>query len=122
MSKSIFIDEVIFRFWGKASVDKYHPALCHMIDVGIMANELLEVQTPRIKKRLYSLFGDSTGSGLSFITALHDIGKISPGFQIKRQDLAQPLKAHNFDFPRFAETNHGKIASYCLPSILQEEM
>jgi len=112
-----------FRYWGKADpAGNYHPAICHMLDVGIVARELLCVQPPQMRDRFGLLFGPAWSDTLAFISALHDIGKISPGFQIKRPDLCRWLIEKGFDFPKHAETKHGRVAACCLPPLLREEM
>jgi len=112
-----------FKFWGKADAENhYHPAVCHMLDVGIVSRELLRVQSPQLQNRLLSLFEPVGENGLAFIAALHDLGKISPGFQMKREDFCRQLIKLGYDFPRYSEPNHGKVAACCLPDILQEEM
>lgn len=116
--------EYIYLFWGKAERGgtTWHPAVCHMLDVGIMARELVGVQSPDIRRRLGRMFGAMGVNGLSFFAALHDIGKISPGFQAKRKDLSEGQKELGFDFPRFAETLHGKVCAASLPYLLSEEL
>jgi len=111
-----------FLYWGKANKEGglWHPAVCHMIDVGIVAQELL-VQPLHLRNRILSLFGHAEASGLAFFAALHDIGKISPGFQGKRMDLCGPLKELGLDFSKYAETRHGKVVASCLPQILEED-
>ena len=113
-----------FVFWGKAEKagSSWHPAVCHMLDVGIVARSLLAFQSPQIQKRLLALFGPSATNTLALIAALHDIGKISPGFQSKRADLCKSLEGLGFGFPKFATSNHGKIAASCLSDLLQEEL
>lgn len=111
-----------YDFWGKAEKNgsDFHPAVCHMLDVGIMARELLTTLPAQLQTRIRNIFGDTCECGLAFFSAIHDIGKISPGFVGKRMDLCDSLKAQGLNFPKYVETNHGKIAAYCLPDILME--
>ena len=48
----------------------------HCLDAGFVARELISRIRPRLRKRLYP-------EGCELIAALHDIGKVSPGFQAK---------------------------------------
>ncbi|MFH0872520.1 MAG: CRISPR-associated helicase Cas3' [bacterium] len=114
----------IFSFWGKAEKDgtAFHPAVCHMLDVGIVAGELLRAFPPRLQDRILSIFGPLGKDGLAFFVSLHDIGKISPGFQKKREDLCVPLQEMSFGLPRFSEKSHGKIVAHRLPDILIEDL
>lgn len=76
------------RFWGKAG-DRpdYHPALAHMIDVGLTARTFLEdIASPSMRRLLSGPFlgGDSAMTRwVPFLAALHDLGKLSPGFEAK---------------------------------------
>ena len=75
-----------YDFWGKAEKNgsDFHPAVCHMLDVGIMARELLTTLPAQLQTRIRHIFGDTRECGLAFFSAIHDIGKISPGFEGKR--------------------------------------
>lgn len=114
----------ILLFWGKAEPGSRacHPALLHMLDVGVVARELLLAQPPDLQQHMLSMFGATGSSGLALAAALHDIGKIGPGFQDKRADLCGPLRERGYPFPRQAEGRHGKIAAYRLPTVLVEEL
>lgn len=116
----------IFDFWGKAELGgiQWHPAVCHMIDVGIMAREILSSQPPAFRKRLTILFDENEARALNvlaFVAALHDIGKISPGFLRKREDLCCSLKDRGLSFPPAAEPKHGRIVLDALTVLLQEK-
>lgn len=113
----------LYLHWGKAEKDKsnWHPAICHMLDVGVVAQALAAIQPLRLRSRILSMFGGDAANGLAFFAALHDIGKISPGFQGKRLDLCEPLMRLGFNFSKYAEANHGRVAASCLPQILQED-
>lgn len=115
----------VFDFWGKAEKDGsgWHPAVCHMLDTGIMAREILALQPPGFRQRLTKLFDSDESKALNmlaFVTATHDIGKISPGFQWKRADLCARLKERGFSFPPTAEKKHGRIVLDALTSLLEE--
>src|SRR6266567_3297567 len=108
-------------FWGKAGAEeRAHPAICHMIDVAEVAGAFLERPASRaLIARLASPFGLSAQALLRlarFLCAAHDIGKISPGFEQKRPDLAAPLRP--LPFPPLACTDHCQIAVPALKSFL----
>lgn len=116
----------IFDFWGKAERNGpgWHPTVCHMFDVGIMAREILALQPPAFRLKLTKLFDPDEAKALNilaFVAALHDIGKISPGFQLKREDLCAHLKDRGFSFPPAVETKHGRIVLDALTKLLEQK-
>lgn len=79
-------------FWGKtpssptAAADQYHPAIYHMLDVGMVAAALLtEASSPRLRRVLFDTWAgvrtDELLAWLPLLIATHDIGKISAAFQ-----------------------------------------
>lgn len=120
------MNTLIFDFWGKAEKGgvRYHPAVCHMIDTGVVAQAIVSLQPLSFRRRLTGLFNcdeETALSSLAFIASLHDLGKISPGFQAKRDDLCKPLRARGFPFPLSPETKHGRITLVALPDILNDD-
>lgn len=120
------MNAALFDFWGKAERNGpgWHPVICHMLDVGIMAREILSLQPTAFRQRLASLFDvDETKAlnVLAFVAALHDIGKISPGFQMKREDLCAHLEGRGFKFPPTPESKHGRIVLDALTNLLEEK-
>ena len=88
----------LLLYWGKTDQDNkarinldWHPAILHMIDVGASFVALSDdVFSPRIFRNMAKELGISisqTKKWLSFLIALHDLGKISPGFQKMVQEL-----------------------------------
>src|SRR5574337_442672 len=106
------IESSIFYFWGKASENGIHPVLCHMLEVGLVAKELFNVQSKEFKRNFshFSYNHSDFSNLIGFLASLHDIGKISPGFQFKRKDLCKPLEKLGYEFPKYAETRHGAVA------------
>lgn len=114
----------IFDFWGKAERNGpgWHSAVCHMLDTGIVAREILKLQPPAFRQRFTSCLGLDEADALNaiaLIASLHDIGKISPGFQTKRIDLCGQLKARGFSLSNSAEPSHGRVAMDALPEIFE---
>ena len=90
-------DNLLFRLWGKTNErdDKfkrgetgwrYHPAICHMIDVAYMAKEWLRL-SPWLLDRFQQLAPGIEGEALRrlivCIVALHDLAKVHRFFQAK---------------------------------------
>lgn len=75
--------------WSICSGWKYReeswlPSLCHMIDTGHVAREILRgLPSPLTEKmdREFSMPLDKVIKVLAFWAALHDIGKVSPGLR-----------------------------------------
>ena len=77
----------LLQCWGKTDKEsgRFHPAIFHMLDVGLVARTLLSEAAPRRWRQvLGSVLGcqatDLTG-WLPYLIALHDIGKLSGVFQ-----------------------------------------
>ena len=100
-------------FWAKLGTEdwptKYHPVLCHLIDVGQVAHRLWgDVCRKRVKAWVTARLGlpdeKITGAWLAFWVAAHDIGKICPGFQVLGDDhrttkLRACLPEPGWDYP-----------------------
>ena len=113
-------------FWGKteSTTGAVHPAVAHMLDVGIMAQEMFvsfaTQQLDAIEPRL-ALEQEKARRCIGLLAALHDIGKISPGFQKKRPDLCVQLREAGFSFSSAATEQHGQVARKELPAIFEEQ-
>lgn len=117
----------IFDFWGKAEREgsRWHPAVCHMLDTGIVARELLALQPDAVRGRFMTLIDGNEKDALNtiaLIAALHDLGKISPGFQAKRDDLCASLRGREFPFSGASEEWHSLVILETLPDILIQEL
>ncbi len=116
-------DEELLRFWGKAGTGSVPlHAIGHMIDVGQVASELLSGPAyAALRDHLCAPFGKQSDTALNILpmlAAFHDLGKISPGFQAKRNDLTEPLRRAGFKFPRNPVTDHGRITLETLAELL----
>ena len=89
-------------FWAKLGTDtwpgRFHPLVCHALDVGHVAAGLWGQSRPPLRRRIAAALGcDDLAAGrwLSFWIAAHDIGKLTPGFQEKGKtaDLRARLPA-----------------------------
>jgi CRISPR-associated endonuclease/helicase Cas3 len=95
-----------------------------MLDVGIVTHELLKGLPYAIKKRLegeFQLPEKNLLNLLAFFAALHDIGKISPGFQKKNFNLCALLHELGYEFPVASESLHGQVTLDVLPDLLMNE-
>ncbi|MFD9592084.1 CRISPR-associated helicase Cas3' [Kitasatospora sp. NPDC059973] len=74
------------RLWGKnAGLPADYPVVCHLLDTAAVAGALWDaLLSERVRQRLAEAIGVSLGEArrmVAFWAGLHDIGKITPGFQ-----------------------------------------
>src|SRR5207248_3674685 len=89
-----------------------HPALFHMLDVGMVARAMIERSSRTALRGLGLVSGlsaEEAAQRIGFLIALHDLGKISPGFQQKREDLTVEQRRQGFVPPGVTEQDHGQI-------------
>ena len=120
-------------FWAKLGSEvwptKYHPVICHLIDVGQVACRLWdEVCRKRIKEWVSVRLGlpdeKTTGAWLAFWVAAHDIGKICPGFQVLGGDprtakLKMYLAEPEWNYP-IGKTPHGIVSTAISAKAMQD--
>src|SRR5262245_16393455 len=114
-----------FWFWAKLGdetwPEKYHPVICHLIDVGQVARHLwARVFRRQIRALVTARLGladeQAAGAWLAFWAATHDIGKVSPDFQGqgKINELKKRLGApFNFEHPGDKKP-HGDVSTKVL--------
>ena len=110
----------MIKFWVKTTKDGQPgiSVLEHMLNVGFVAKSLAKINSTFLSQSELDL--DHVG----FFAALHDLGKISPGFQqkccewIKQNDLITISK--NCCWDTSMELNHGKTSQATIQSILSE--
>jgi CRISPR-associated endonuclease/helicase Cas3 len=106
----------------------FHPLICHMLDVAVAAREIWDgLLAGNARRRIaYSLHlsPESAKTWITFLAALHDLGKASPAFQLRKEashlfkiykDLGKPPNIEAKDCP------HGRVTANELPEILKEE-
>jgi len=98
--------------------DRYHPLLCHMLDVAAVAGLVWDHNlSARLRQRLEcALAVEDARSLLLFVTGAHDIGKACPSFQKKAPKLCAclglPFSDNDQDRP------HGFLSTFFLNEIL----
>lgn len=119
-----------FLFWAKwarsRSPQTFHPLLCHMLDVAVVARAMWNaVVGPAARRGLSRALGvdeGACGGWLAFFAGLHDLGKASPAFQCKIPLARDRLSAAGFPCPLLRSVApHGTVSAAVLPALLIEQ-
>jgi len=109
------------RFWAKTTPEGT-PGISvydHMVNVGCVARCMAET-SPETLERFHL-----QSSAVGVLAALHDIGKISPGFQqkceswLKENDLTKT--ARNWRWDSAMESDHGKVSHSAIQEFLSQQ-
>ena len=120
-------DEIPSHLWGKAGDGAlHHPLLFHMLDVGNVAGEIYSGLLSARARSVLSAAPTMTAAHIAFVVSLHDLGKASPAFQLKRPDLLRDWGAA-YPWPRSTQeaasdssVNHGTVGAAVLPGVLED--
>jgi CRISPR-associated endonuclease/helicase Cas3 len=117
-------------FWAKLGCDtwpdRYHPVICHLIDVGQVAHALWQsALRDRVRRWVTGRLGleseDAAGRWIAFWVGAHDIGKLTPCFQYRQNHQTEPIKcrleASGFQFGT-GSTHHSKTGTKALSDAL----
>ncbi|MBI4582813.1 MAG: CRISPR-associated helicase Cas3' [Planctomycetes bacterium] len=117
-TKTLDIDKVVLTdyYWGKTRRDGT-PGISvrdHCLNVGCVAEALLALLPPHLRALL--------PPGAATLAALHDIGKVSPGFQVKctpwlvQHSLVE--RATRGGWATGHESDHAKISQFTVQELL----
>ena len=76
--------------WAKSSESGWHPLILHMLDVASSADAVLSREPLSTKARIGDILGmdwEKARPWILVVIACHDLGKASPGFQCKWNNL-----------------------------------
>lgn len=115
--------------WGKARPPSdelpsaYHPLLCHMADVAVVARTMWRHVLPAAaRERIAAALGlrpDVAERWIAFWAGLHDLGKASPIFQSQQPAAWKRTQAAGFTGQLgVLRTPHGTITAGALPTLL----
>lgn len=119
------------KWEGRRTPPTYHPLLCHMIDVAVVTQQMWdEVVSSTLRERWSACLGldqDAARRWIAFWAGLHDLGKGSPAFQLKRTDewfrsqikALKPFPAEDLHVG-LTQTPHGMISDALLRTLLPE--
>jgi CRISPR-associated endonuclease/helicase Cas3 len=122
--------DVLGAPWAKAQVDSdaYHPLLCHLIDVAMVTRLLwTEALAPGARQQLASALGlgeVEAGTWVAFVAGMHDLGKLSPDFQLgrysrDRRTVSARLASAGMSFiGPVGDQPHGVLTAVHLPPLL----
>ncbi len=103
-----------------------HPLLCHMVDVAVVTREMWRTVVPaRARQRVeaaWQLTPDAALAWVTYLAALHDLGKASPAFQLRKEArYLLPLYAELGAAPNVEahECPHGRVTASELPPMLE---
>ena len=121
----------LIKFWAKTShnienPNAFHPLICHLIDVAVVAKLIWDKVLPTVtKKRIANAFGESEqtaetletiGRLIAFIAGLHDLGKCSPPFtlrgkqiELQKENLEKKLAGQSDKTSGYAVRLHKKL-------------
>jgi len=116
------MNKTLTNHWAKTSkgVDgRWHPLILHMLDVAASAGAILEREPESTRERMAATLGmkwEDARAWLLLVVACHDLGKASPGFQCKWENLS------GMDAGRSPNTkiNHAFVSQVALSEILQK--
>ncbi len=119
----------LMALWGKLprgadAPPSYHPLLCHMIDVALVAQAMWAAVLSRsIRGRVAEALGvseDAAERWVGFLAGLHDLGKASPVF-VYQVPRGEAISGRAWPIVRgLARIPHGTITAYALPATLTE--
>jgi CRISPR-associated endonuclease/helicase Cas3 len=122
-----------YWLWAKlpkteVNARSFHPLICHMLDVAVVAREMWRGLLPEAARRRIAeslqLPEQEAETWITYIAALHDLGKASPAFQLRKdaknlfkiyEELGKPSTVEAKDCP------HGRVTAGELPEILISE-
>jgi CRISPR-associated endonuclease/helicase Cas3 len=123
---SVDLNALWAKWSSSGEPDTYHPLPCHLADVAAVAKAMWEdIVSPGTRRRLAAELGlceESAGRWISFLVGLHDLGKASPAFQMKKGAARPRLEAAKLQFRTIAgSAPHGAVSTLALRNLLGEE-
>lgn len=119
-------EDTLMHFWAKADAGTglVHPLLCHLVDTSCVARVLWQVVIGSSTRRVFSsslaISEQSAGAWLTYLAGLHDIGKVTPGFQGKFNPRKEVLEHMRYGFPIGISVAHGTAGIRPVCSWLRE--
>ncbi len=127
------VTENLYLLWAKlpkkeGDIRSFHPLICHMVDVAVVAREMWRNLLPEAARRRIigslHLPEQEAENWITYIAALHDLGKASPAFQLRKEAKNLFKLYEKFGKPSTVEAKdcpHGRVTAGELPKILISE-
>jgi len=124
------MNDALCSLWAKTTSEpdngKFHPLILHMLDVAACTQEILRREPPgtiRIISRKLGIKPRQVKDLACLISACHDIGKASPGFQMKWPGFSSAVPGQHFHLPRIpnCEINHAYASQLALKAWLRRQ-
>jgi CRISPR-associated endonuclease/helicase Cas3 len=103
----------------------FHPLICHMLDVAVVAREMWRSVLPEAARQklaaVLRLSPEAAQRWITYLAALHDLGKASPAFQMRKEAQHLLMLYQAFGSPPNVEASecpHGRVTAGELPEIL----
>ncbi|MBC7543064.1 MAG: CRISPR-associated endonuclease Cas3'', partial [Candidatus Sericytochromatia bacterium] len=111
--------------WGQPDDPSFHPLVCHMIDVGVVAEALLARVLPSSTRHLLQcglgVTPQALSSQIAWLASIHDLGKASPAFQGLVENVWVPSLLQRAGLVAYDMTErppHGRISGKSVRDIL----
>jgi len=104
---------------GKDGTNTWHPLILHMLDVAASTDAILAREPESTRQRMAAILDLDWGDArpwILLVIACHDLGKASPGFQCKWQNLSGMGAGRSPN----TDCNHAYISQIALSSLLQD--
>lgn len=123
------MDKAYLNLWAKTADQgnpSWHPLILHLLDVASCAGAILQREPTTTRQRMAGIFGlpwEGAKSWILLLVACHDLGKASPGFQLKWDGAKALLADSGLEIPRNVDTgfNHAFVSQIALAELLQEQ-
>jgi CRISPR-associated endonuclease/helicase Cas3 len=115
--------------WAKTSdqgLPSWHPLILHVLDVASCAEAILQCEPSTTRQRMADVLDlpwEDAKPWILLLVACHDLGKASPGFQLKWDGAKVLLAENKLEIPRNPDTkiNHAFVSQIALAELLQEQ-
>jgi len=127
MEVPVQVQPRLFLFWAKyqGKSGGWHPLISHALEAGAVSRVLIESSlSPHFLcfvSRALELDEPAALNLVVTLAAVHDIGKMNPGFQHQISWFREQLQAQGFSAPeRISPTPHGLVTAHCLQRWLEQ--